>query len=143
MPKLIGNTLTESRQGSQSCSIPPTSFTNRSRDKSHQWAKGNTNPAPMYLHHTSVSPRDLRNSITSHIINRLHHRTTNSSNHLTNPHRNSMQLIPRALSPATCISHHGLPITEPHLHQNTMETSTPTDSLCATNMPQPRLEGKK
>jgi hypothetical protein len=129
MPKLVENTLTKSGQGSQNCSILSTSFANRSRGKSRRWFKGSIKSTSTHSHHTLISPSHLRNSITSPITNHHHRHTTNYSNHLPHFHRNSATLTPRARSLATCYSHHGLPIIEPHPHQNTMETQTPRKFL--------------
>jgi hypothetical protein len=107
---------------------------NKSRDKSHHWFKGSIKTPSTHSHHTLISPHHLRNSTTSPITNHHHRHAANSSNH---PHlrRNLATLTPRARSLVICNSHHGLPITEPHPRQNTMETWTTAKSLCAMKPP--------
>jgi hypothetical protein len=79
--KLVGNTSTESGQGSQSYSTPSTSFANKSRGKSHRWASGSINPTPTHPHHTIISLHYLRHSTPLIIISHRHRHITSSHPH--------------------------------------------------------------
>jgi hypothetical protein len=96
-----------------------------------------------HLHHTIICFHHLCHSITSPFVSHHRHHITNSSNHLHHLCHNSAPQIPRVHSPAIYNSHHGLQITEPHLHLNITKTPILTNFSCATKLPLPQPEGMK
>jgi hypothetical protein len=96
-----------------------------------------------HLHHTIICFHHLCHSTTSPFVSHHRHHITNSSNHLHHLCHNSTPQIPSVHSPAIYNSHHGLQITEPHLHLNITKTPILTNFSCATKLPLPQPEGMK
>jgi hypothetical protein len=123
--------------------LASTSSISRNRGKSLRSIKCSINPKPtLHLRHSTTSliissHQNLYHNITlpTTIDHHLRHKINYSSHH--HPRHILTPWIQKVCWPTTYISHHGAPITKPHLYLNTKVTPTHANSSCATKLSKP------